>query len=175
MFITTIDHSLAEKILSTRSLSIAHVMSYITWLGNAEIIILLTVICLYLFWKNKQKNYTFGLLATIASSGILNWLLKHLIHRARPLGGLEAETSYSFPSGHATLSMALYGFCVYYIWKTIADKNKKIFFLIFNTLLILLIGFTRLYLGVHYLSDVISGYLLGSTCLLFGIYITKRK
>jgi membrane-associated phospholipid phosphatase len=104
-----------------------------------------------------------------------NYVMKALIARARPGGLLPSmlETSASFPSGHATLALALYGFLAYALCQLYPRHSWKI--AVLAMLVILFVGASRLYLGVHFSSDVIAGYLLGGLWLLFGITLTERK
>ena len=83
------------------------------------------------------------------------------------------EDTFSFPSGHATIAVGFYGFLVYILFRQIKNWKYKINALFFSITLILAIGLSRLYLGVHFLSDVWGGYLLGALWLLIGITISE--
>ena len=101
------------------------------------------------------------------------FVLKEIFHRIRPVGGLIAETSSSFPSAHAVVSVAFYAFVFYLL----ARNSKCCFskYLLISGVFIapILLGFSRLYLGVHYLSDVLAGYALGDVWFLIGVYGIK--
>ncbi len=124
-------------------------------------------------WLGLRKKFALaqGVLLSVATSAIGALLVKMVVARARPPQSFWAfaETGYSFPSAHATLAVAFYGFLVFMVLQSdwsMARKRVKVALL---GLLILAIGFSRLYLGVHYLSDVLGGYLLGAVCLWLGI------
>ena len=99
-------------------------------------------------------------------------MLKNLISRARPDLLAYPATGFAFPSGHATRAVAFYGFLLFILWPRLTSMWKKIA-LIITALIILGIGFSRLYLGVHYLSDVVAGYLIGAFFVWLGIKISR--
>ena len=111
----------------------------------------------------------------VVSSLVLNTILKGIFARERPnILRLVSENYYSFPSGHAMVNMALYSILIIYAYKLI--KNKKIRYTIYTVLtaLILVIGFTRIYLGVHYAGDIIGGWLMGFAVSLI-VYMIMKK
>ncbi len=144
-------------------------------LGRATTIALLTLaLALYLGLK-RHFILMQGLVLAVATSGIMTFLLKGAVARPRPPMQYWAyhEIWWSFPSAHSALSMAFYGFVAYIALRTTHSKSLRILALTFAAALILIIGFTRLYLGVHYLSDVLGGYLLGATCVWLGIWAAR--
>lgn len=89
----------------------------------------------------------------------LNVLLKEIIHRPRPEGfRLISETGYSFPSGHSMIAMAFYGLLVWMVWTYEQDRFVKYLCTIGFSLCIGAVGLSRVYLGVHYASDVLAGF-----------------
>lgn len=120
-----------------------------------------------------EKSFIAGLGTALVGSAASSYLMKAMVERARPDGLIPAiaESSFSFPSGHATLAMALYGFVAYMLCKLYPKHTTLI--VTAASAIILLIGFSRLYLGVHFPSDVVAGYLLGGLWLLVGVKVTK--
>ena len=112
-------------------------------------------------------------MVTLLGSQVFTQLGKLAFHRARPEFPVYVESSYSFPSGHATVAMALYGFFAYLLIHQTASWKAKVNFFFATVLIVFIIGFSRLYLGVHYLSDVWSGYLVGALWLVIGITLSK--
>jgi len=106
-------------------------------------------------------------LATVAGSALLNWLLKDFFQRPRPhfAHPLLVETSYSFPSGHAMESFVAYGMLAYFAVLALRTWEARVGVVCGAALLVVLIGFSRMYLGVHYFSDVIAGYAAGGVWL----------
>lgn len=154
--------------------NITPIMKVITWFGSAFPLIIVTLLCIILF-KNKKDGIL--VLVNLVFITIFNQAFKHIFQRARPSEFMiVTENGYSFPSGHSMVSMAFYGFLIYLIYKRISNKYLKWGLICFLLLLILLIGISRIYLGVHYTSDVIGGFLLSiSYLLLFVIFIDKMK
>lgn len=123
--------------------------------------LVLAIIILFLFFKNYKSLIVF-----FVSLPISSWIystIKLIIERPRPPVEyrLIEISNYSFPSGHSTLSMVLYGILIYFTWKYIKNKKVKITLTTILAILIFTIGFTRIWLGVHYLTDVIGGFSLG--------------
>ena len=102
-------------------------------------------------------------------------ILKNVVERPRPIGyRIIDETGYSFPSGHSMISMAFYGLIIYYIWKNVKNKKIRNIACILLGILIGLIGISRIYLGVHYASDVIGGFVISIIYLILFTTIYKN-
>ncbi len=164
---------LVEKL---RNPNLTIFMLLITKFSDTITILLFTII-LILFFLVTIKNKKIALLipCNLILVVIINQLLKFLIQRQRPIGYRIIEMSgYSFPSGHAMVSMAFYGLLIYVIYRLVKNKNLKVSLIIINVLIIILIGISRVYLGVHYLSDVITGYSLSIIYLIILIKILNK-
>lgn len=139
---------------------LTNILIFITNLGGPIGVFL---ICLAIFLIPKLRN-RLGLPVSIAvsTSFVLNIILKLIFARERPdILRLVTENSYSFPSGHAMVNMALYTVLIIYAYKFIRSKRIKYTLIILMMILVIAIGFTRIYLGVHYAGDIIGGWLLG--------------
>lgn len=152
------------------------IMKLITTFGST-LVIVTGILSVFVLFKDK-KYFKVFLLANLI--GVLfNNLLKIIIKRPRPTETmvLTSETSYSFPSGHSMMSLIFYGLIIYFISINVKKKWLKNLLIFVLSLLIILIGFSRIYLGVHYVSDVIGAWLIG-LIYLFGflkIYNKKKK
>lgn len=133
--------------------------------------ILITVLSLPLL---KNKKQTLFIAINLISSAAINTGLKMIFHRQRPLDMLINETGYSYPSGHSFVSIAFYGFIIYLIINSKIEKKKKYIITGLLSLLILTIGTSRIYLGVHYPSDVLGGFAGGLLYLLIFIKIYRK-
>ena len=167
--ISDFDTSIYNAMMSFKSDYMTFIMKTITRFGDAEIFILITVICL-IFIRNKKIGGS--IVINLASVALMNHVLKKIIQRPRP--PLEfrmvEESSFSFPSGHAMASMAFYGLIIYFINKNMKNNKLKKVICIILSILIFLIGMSRIYLGVHYASDVIAGFAISMVYLI--LYIT---
>lgn len=144
----------------------------ITNLGSAYALISIAVLMLLI---PKKKIY--GILTSINLVAIflLNLLLKYIFTRPRPTDiNLIKELGYSFPSAHAMVGTAFYGFLMYLIWQSNIKNKQKWFYSILLGILIILICITRIYLGVHFASDVFGGFLISISYLVLFTSIIKK-
>lgn len=140
----------------------------ITNFGGAIFLIEITVI-LFILIKNKKIGV--AITTNLVLVALLNQLLKNILQRPRPTEyRIIQETGYSFPSGHSMASMAFYGYLIYLIYKYVENKNIKWILITLLSILICSIGISRIYLGVHYTSDVLGGFLISISYLV--IYIS---
>ncbi len=156
-----------------RSDYLTFIMLFITNFCNPIILLLLSLIIL-IFSKDKKMGLI--ILINLFVSILLNLIFKGIIQRDRPLEDfLIEESGYSFPSGHSMVSMAYYGLLMYFVFKKVDDKEIKYIIMFLLGFLILLIGFSRIYLGVHYASDVIGGFLISIVYLIWVIKLLNLK
>lgn len=158
-----------NNIINDNLTNILKVVTNIT----SPIVVIITFIILIIFIKNNKIKISLAI--NLIGITLINNLLKVIIARPRPnISRLVSETGYSFPSGHSVTSMVFYGYLIYLVYKYINNKKIKIILMIFLGLLIPIIGFSRVYLGVHYTSDVIGGFLLGVVYLILFIDISNK-
>ncbi len=144
----------------------------ITNFGGIFVYIIL-VLFLFLWFKDNKVAFSVFLNLILVSS--LNFLIKNIFQRARPnIFPIIRENGYSFPSGHSMISLAFYGYLIYLLYKKVNNKYLKLFGIVFLSILILLIGISRIYLGVHYASDVIGGFLLSLVYLIIYIMFVNK-
>lgn len=121
----------------------------------------LVVTCLVAATFAPGRRPSTAMLANLAGAFLINQVLKFIVQRPRPEGfRLVEETGYSFPSGHSMLAMAFFGLIVYLVWHYEKNAVARWARCTFFSLLIVLIGVSRVYLGVHYASDVLAGFLI---------------
>ena len=144
------------------------IAKFITNFGGAIILIILAPM-LFIFIKNKKIGIS--VILNLAIITVLNQLLKRIVQRPRPTEfRIVEESGYSFPSGHSMVSMAFYGYLIYLIYKHVKNKYLKWISIILLSILICSIGISRIYLGVHYTSDVLGGFFISISYLI--IYIS---
>ena len=160
---------ICDNFMSERMTNIVKIL---TSLGSALVVIILTIV---LFMAIKNKRIAVSIVINLIVITILNNLLKIIFLRPRPnVNNLILESGYSFPSGHSSTGMAFYGYLIYLIYKYVNNKKIKISLIIFLSLVIVAIGLSRIYLGVHYASDVLGGFLLAIVYLIIFITITNK-
>jgi membrane-associated phospholipid phosphatase len=150
-------------------------MKAVAFLGNHKFLIPanLLFIAFLIFRKNKWEAITVGVVA-LGSLGMMS-LLKNLIQRQRPPDQLvEGITNFSFPSGHAFMSIAFYGLLICWLAAHVKNKLQKQIAISFLLFIILLIGFSRIYLRVHYTTDVIAGFCIGIIWLIFSLWLIGK-
>ncbi len=153
-----------------------HFIKWVVWftsLGGEIIVPLVAIITVIILWYRKRQSFAKAFIFTGVFAEIFNLAGKEFFHRARPVAQMVNETSYSFPSGHATLSLAIYGFIAYMILRLAKKEAVKVWSTIILGIFILLIGLSRIYLRVHYFSDVVGGFALGGLSLILGITISE--
>ncbi len=145
---------------------------FITSLGSFRTSLLIAlgtaILCKVYF---RSKAYSFAILSSFTAMWMLNTIIKQFLQRERPsLQHLVEAGGYSFPSGHAMISMGFYGM-IFAIWAIERKVHQRTFFLpyVLGVLLILLIGLSRVYLGVHFPTDIAGGYIAGMIWLLFTV------
>lgn len=152
--------------------SLTPIVKGITFFGGIIWLLILTI-NLVIFIKNKKIKIL--ICSNLVIITLLNQVLKFILERPRPTEyRIINETGYSFPSGHSMVSMAFYGFLIYLIYKYVKNRYLKIFSICGMSLLIVMIGISRIYLGVHYTSDVIGGFLISISYLIAFIKFSNK-
>ncbi|MFJ8258395.1 phosphatase PAP2 family protein [Peribacillus asahii] len=177
------DKNVIDTIRSYASPAMDGFMLFMTEMGSKFMLGLLLVISMtWLFVKRKDVWGMRLYFITVAGGGLLNLLLKNFFERERPnINRIIEADGFSFPSGHSMGSMTYYGFLGYLVLRSKRKPLSKLGLGILLCLFILLIGISRIYLGVHYPSDVLAGFIAGSvwlvTCisLLEIIYLYKEN
>lgn len=169
----TIDKMIYNLIITIKNNTVTNIFKIITSLAGIPFMIIITLIILLI---KKLKNIRYYIILNIINDVLLNNILKFIFKRERPLDiMLVEESGYSFPSGHTMVATVFYGFIIYLINKSNLTKRTKIILNTIISILILLIGISRIYLGVHFATDVIAGYLIGIAYLIiFTHFIDKN-
>lgn len=152
------------------------IMLFITFLGKHQFLIPANLLLIsYFLFIARQTWYSIRVIAIALSSLVLMLLLKWLFKRKRPLSPLlKAARGLSFPSGHAIMAVSFFGLIIYCVIHSLLPEWLKIAIAIFLIILIFLIGFSRIYLRVHYASDVIAGFIIGLIWLLISLLVIGK-
>ena len=174
--IASLDLSVLKALYEYRHLSVTYALIDVTELGSYIAILGIgACIALILGLRYRIAEMT-GLIIALGGTAIASTVIKYLVHRARPSEYYNAytETGYSFPSEHTSLATALAVFLVYLVFRLTKKTSARTIATCLGLILAASVGFSRLYLGVHYLSDVVAGLLLGTLIAGLGI-ITERS
>ena len=148
----------------------------ISQLASPVTILGLLGICFVILVHQRRLPDALGILISVVGAYGTVAILKILIERPRPPLDMQAiiETGYSFPSGHSVAAMSMYGFLAYLLYRDTTSRTVRWLTVSVASALILLVGWSRLYLGVHYLSDVLAGFLVGAAFLYLAIIVTRH-
>lgn len=179
--VSTFDRNIIHVVQSAESPVLTILAKGLSFIGSFRMVLgisILTMALLYIGFKKRLELILF--LWVGLGSQLLNILMKLWFHRERPdFNRLIDVVGYSFPSGHSMAAFSLYGLIAYLLWWHFPYSHQRIFIILFAVIMTLSIGFSRIYLGVHYPSDVIGGYAASGAWLmlcvsLFKTYQNKR-
>ncbi|MGC1631034.1 MAG: phosphatase PAP2 family protein [Gelidibacter sp.] len=167
------DQQITAYVISHRNPVLTKYFIFVTHVGDiygyAAVLIAFTLMSIFVF---KNWKYIIQIVLVLILSAVSNLMLKRFVKRARP--GLEHMVSVetlSYPSGHAMSAMAFYGFLIYLFYRFKINKFLKIGVILLLGLLIFSIGLSRIYLGVHFPSDIAGGYIAGFIWVVFCVLI----
>ena len=170
-----IDEIMIDFVSNIRCDTLDFFMKFITSFGNtATIFVLLLVVCWLLVMMVRDKKLAFFFFVSLVGNVLVNQGIKALVRRERPINSLIHVGGFSFPSGHAMVSMALYGMLIYIFYKLVKNNILRRLLMVGSGLLVILIGFSRVYLGVHYFSDVMVGFAISLLYLDFFTYFINK-
>lgn len=151
------------------------IIKFFTFFGTHNFFIPANLFLIFYFLLFKKRSWVSIRIASIALSSLaLMFILKYLFKRKRPPYPLQAAKGLSFPSGHAIMSVTFYGLLIYLIKQTVKNKKIKLPLIISLIALIQMIGISRVYLRVHYASDIAVGYITGGLWLLISLDVLKQ-
>lgn len=171
------DLRIINLISQYRNPNLNQFMLFITYLAKAQVITVAVIFSLIILFLLNKWSYLKNLLVFVLGGELFVWIIKNIIERPRPplATALVTETSYSFPSGHSFIAIAFYGLITFFIFESLNKKYLKKITLIIGIILIILISFSRIYLGAHWPSDVLASYASGLAWLSIIITISHIK
>lgn len=162
-YTVSFDKAIYEGIIKFRCDFLDSFFKFITVFGNINTIFFIA--CLFLIIKRNKDALLLSVISVICPT--VMYIIKSIIKRQRPtILQLIDQGGYSFPSGHAMIAVCVYGYFIYYFYRHVKNKCLRNFICTFLVIFILLIGISRIYLGVHYPSDILGGYLISSIILI---------
>jgi undecaprenyl-diphosphatase len=157
-----------------RTTALVPVFAWITNLGDSAALVGVALVATGFLWAHRRTPFVVPLWAAILGSQLTTWLGKFGFDRPRP-DFVTAVTAISpaFPSGHATGAMAVYGFIAYAIARDLRFRRSRFEITFWTLMVVALIGFSRVFLSVHYATDVLAGFLVGGFWLLVAVTLTE--
>lgn len=149
-------------------------LGVITHLGDARAITVVGLAMAVVLWRRGRHSYWISLGAAVLGALASSWAVKLMIARPRPLDALIDVGGYSLPSMHAAVGAALYGYLIYVTLRLMHPPHHRVPWAMFLFSILLLVGLSRVYLHVHYASDVIAGFVLGGLWVAAGALIERR-
>lgn len=170
------DLAIFDRLKSFTSPGRTRLMLFITFLGKHQFLIPANLLLIFYFlFVSRHSWFSVRVAAIAISSLVLMIFLKQLFRRRRPLAPLlTAVRGLSFPSGHAIMAVTFWGLIIYIILQLNNNSIGSFLLVFLFVVLILLIGFSRVYLRVHYASDVLAGFIIGLLWLLISLVVVKR-
>jgi undecaprenyl-diphosphatase len=165
------DTRLANLIHANWAMPLLRFFTHVTVIGGARVIVVLLVGFLIALWLCKRVDLMLGMTIATVGDKLMVGFLKDLFDRPRPEFSYFVETSGSFPSGHAAISVAFYGMVFYCLWRL--RLLGPLMALMLAVIMAFAIGLSRIYLIEHYLSDVWHGFLIGGLWLVIGIGVSE--
>ena len=156
------DQSITTVVYSMRSPTLTYLMMEVTSLGSGTQIVIISLVgIIFLIKQHKKESLLFSMALLIGI--LINTALKMIVQRPRPPleGALIIEKMSSFPSGHATNAFIFFSLLAYFSYHFFKNKSLTVIISIFSVFCILVVGFSRIYLGVHHPTDVLAGYIVG--------------
>lgn len=170
------DEKMYKMVANMKNDNVTSVLKIITDLGGILGLSCITLVTVVILFLNKKRKYGILVTVNLLFSTLAYVILKNIVQRPRPPieERLIAESGYSFPSGHATNNMAFYCLAIYLVCKNVKNRILKMIFCVLFALLAITISFSRIYLRVHYPSDVFAGICLGISCFLIITCFLKK-
>ncbi|WP_410769044.1 phosphatase PAP2 family protein [Fontibacillus sp. BL9] len=174
--INRFDRTLIDFVQGREAPGLTGVMEFFTSIGNGTSVALITIVAMiFLYGVLGHRRELLLLCCVMIGSTALNSLLKLSFIRERPtFHRLIEVTGYSFPSGHSMAAFCLYGTLAYLLWRHLPGRKSRFVLILVSIIFIVCIGLSRIYLGVHYPSDVLGAYFAGCFWLSCSIWLYKR-
>ena len=171
----TIDKVVFDNIIRLKNASLTGFLYVITQLASTIGTFALLLIISFIFIKHKSFSDFKYVIINVASGVVLMYVIKNIIRRIRPTWKWITQGGFSYPSGHTISSVLLYGTLILLVNKKISNVKLKRILTIMLCIMIVLTGVSRIYFGVHYLSDVLGSILLGSIILIISNIFMNRE
>ncbi|WP_081415285.1 phosphatase PAP2 family protein [Ectobacillus panaciterrae] len=169
------DNIVISFIQGLESPTLTSIMKFFTFIGAGFPVVFLTLAIIFFLYKVLHHRRELILFVwVVIGSALLNWILKIIFHRARPtIHRIVDANGFSFPSGHSMAAFSLYGIVTFLLWRHVKSSFGRSILILVSAIMILAIGISRIYLGVHYPSDVLGGYLASCSWIAISIWFFR--
>jgi membrane-associated phospholipid phosphatase len=172
---TGLDAALFRFAASHTSPEATRIMRFVSFFASADYLLVVPPLVVLVFaWFRHLQWFALKVLVISLTSTMLNQALKRVFERPRPETAMLEQSGLSFPSGHAMIGGSFYGLLIYIVWRTVPNPIWRWLLTIVLTLLLLLIGYSRIYLNVHYATDVLAGFSAGILWLLISVFFMRK-
>ncbi|WP_242929530.1 phosphatase PAP2 family protein [Pontibacter vulgaris] len=172
--VVALDLDFTQMLYEARSSQLSLVLYVFSYLGTREAVFVVGALATFILLYHKKYVAILVFWLVMSGVGLSVQYGKKYISRNRPSEvGYYQEHNHSFPSGHATTSMALYGLLTYFLARHYTKQKQRLALIWLAGFIILIVGFSRIYLGVHFLTDVLAGFLLGALWILVGVSLVE--
>lgn len=172
-FLNGINLNISNAVASIWHINVAYFMIYVSDIFSPEWFSVISTVIIFILMYFKKNNLAVFFLFSIVGAISTHFSLKEFVAISRPVNSFIIETGLSFPSGHATVSLVFFLFFTFLVCQLKIKNSLKFFYTTLFVFLALLVSFSRLYLGVHYLSDILGGLILGLFWLTFGFLVAN--
>ncbi len=172
--LATVDLQINSWSTSIHSATFTTVAVVISFAFDTPALLAVSLVIAIILFLRSRRRYSVLLLAAMGGDALIVSMVKTLIQSPRPLNALVYDSGFSFPSGHATGSVVFLGLLTYFTWQHWKDSSQaKAASGTLYVIITLIVGFDRIYLNVHWFSDVLGGAFLGLFWLTFSILVFK--
>ena len=174
--IVQFDNEIISFVKRLETPPLTSIMKFFTFIGGGFPVVIVTLIIMFFLYKVLHHRRELILFIwVVIGSVLLNETLKLIFHRARPmLHRIVDANGFSFPSGHSMAAFSLYGVVAFLLWRHISTSYGRVMLILLSIVMIITIGVSRIYLGVHYPSDVLGGFLASGSWLAVSIWFYQR-
>jgi undecaprenyl-diphosphatase len=174
--IAQFDSTIISAVQGLESPWLTSVMKFFTFIGSGtQVSVIALLVLIFLFKVLHHRRELILFVWVVLGTTILNEILKTIFHRARPtIHRIVDANGFSFPSGHSMAAFSLYGIIAFLLWRHLSTSLSRGILIILSIFMIIMIGVSRIYLGVHYPSDVLGGFLASGCLLAVSIWFYQR-
>jgi undecaprenyl-diphosphatase len=174
--IAQFDSTIIAAVQGFESPGLTFIMKFFTFIGSGtQVVVIALLVLFFLFKVLHHRRELILFIWVVLGSTILNEILKTVFHRARPtIHRIVEANGFSFPSGHSMAAFSLYGVIAFLLWRHLSTSLGRGLLVLFSIFMIIMIGVSRIYLGVHYPSDVLGGFLASGCLLAVSIWFYQR-